>query len=329
MNGSAKKATETIATVVIYLPSEHTGGEVNLKLGNLEKTLRTEDAGEFETTYLAWYADVHHIVKPLLTGYRSALIYHLTLPSSALRYIRPSSVLSDPAKDLIEAMANWRTATIHMSGKLKRLTYMLDQVFSEIGDISLSSLTGRDKLRVQYLSDAAKVHGFCLFLAHFEHSRHGACDTGEYDDEETQIHDFFDDYSSMWQLSTLYTLEGSKLGAGFPLSEDDFIADVDFDYEEPDDEDYEDHYQCASTTHYFRRNCVLLLPREERREFLSRGDCVAADEWAKLVLIELKGSTSGISEPAICELNEISALATGILVLLFVSTNRRVLTLYI
>ena len=159
----------------------------------------------------------------------------------------------------------------YKSSKPKRLTYMLDQVFSEMEDISLASLSGRDQLRVRNLSDAAESHGVCVYLAHFEHSRYGECDPGEddeYENADNQVHDFYDDYTSSWRLSTLYTLEGAKLGGGFPLSEDDFIADVASEFEEPDEEDYQGwgyDDKSVSTTHFFPTKLRSLAASEGKK----------------------------------------------------------------
>ena len=112
MNGSAEQASETIATVAISLPSEYTGGETHFNLRDLQKIFRTEDASEFETTYFAWYADVYHVAKQLVSGYRLSLLYHIKLAGSTIISCRPSTVLSDPEKDLSKAMAEWQTATI-------------------------------------------------------------------------------------------------------------------------------------------------------------------------------------------------------------------------
>ena len=42
-------------TLVICLPSEHTGGAVRLKHKQKEKTYETAALSGFNTTYIAWY----------------------------------------------------------------------------------------------------------------------------------------------------------------------------------------------------------------------------------------------------------------------------------
>ena len=46
-------------TLVICLPSEHTGGAVRLKHNQKEKTYATAETSEFNTAYIAWW--VHRV----------------------------------------------------------------------------------------------------------------------------------------------------------------------------------------------------------------------------------------------------------------------------
>jgi hypothetical protein len=49
-------------TLVVCLPSKHTGGAVCLQHGEQNMRLSTEESSEFDAFYLAWYADVTHEV---------------------------------------------------------------------------------------------------------------------------------------------------------------------------------------------------------------------------------------------------------------------------
>jgi hypothetical protein len=62
------------ATLVIFLPSTHTGGAVRLQQGQNTLTLSTEKTAAFDCLYQTWYADVTYEV--------SVLVYH-TLTRSA------------------------------------------------------------------------------------------------------------------------------------------------------------------------------------------------------------------------------------------------------
>jgi hypothetical protein len=53
-------------TLVICLPSEHTGGAVCLQHGKDSLDLSTAETSAYDSYYLAWYADVTHEVSYLL-----------------------------------------------------------------------------------------------------------------------------------------------------------------------------------------------------------------------------------------------------------------------
>jgi hypothetical protein len=64
-------------TLVICLPSAHTGGEVHLLHGGKEVALSTAPDSFSGLSALAWYSDVQHETKPVASGYRLVLTYNL------------------------------------------------------------------------------------------------------------------------------------------------------------------------------------------------------------------------------------------------------------
>ena len=66
------------ATLVVCLPSRHTGGMLVVR--HEDQTKKIDFGGEqseFETQYAAFYADCQHEVKPVTAGYRICLVYNL------------------------------------------------------------------------------------------------------------------------------------------------------------------------------------------------------------------------------------------------------------
>jgi len=68
-----------ISTLVVLLPSAHTGREFVVEHQGETRILRRSDR---QLTFIAFYADRHHRVRPSKTGFRIALTYHLTLNGS-------------------------------------------------------------------------------------------------------------------------------------------------------------------------------------------------------------------------------------------------------
>ncbi|KAF2726707.1 hypothetical protein EJ04DRAFT_392505, partial [Polyplosphaeria fusca] len=73
----SEKTKGMFGTLVVCLPSEHSGGEVRLVQGNKEEVLRTAPFSQHGLSCLAWYSDVQHEIDPILSGYRLVLTYNL------------------------------------------------------------------------------------------------------------------------------------------------------------------------------------------------------------------------------------------------------------
>lgn len=74
---STEKAPGMFFTLVIALPSEHTGGDVIVQHGDDIHTLQTQGLYDFGYSYLAWYADVNQSVSKVETWYLLVLTYNL------------------------------------------------------------------------------------------------------------------------------------------------------------------------------------------------------------------------------------------------------------
>lgn len=296
-----------IATMIISLPSEHVGGDVALSLGNQKQTLRTEAGSEFETRYLAWYADVNHAVKPVMSGHRLVLTYNLIRRDASTKPIPTPSALYDTAKNIQSAISRWSLACGDQC-RDSRLLYMLEHEYSE-ANFGLANLKGKDQLRARYLTEAAKVNDVCVYLAHFEHTRSGGCDDSG-DDYDT--HAIIDEVDSDWKIRTLFTPDGAAIASELELNEEEFLGEVAFP-DEPDDEEYEGWTgnEGANTTHFYRRSCIVMFPRRERRELISAAESVAIDKWSQIVLEESETDVGEEAELISNELEQISAKAAG------------------
>src|SRR5665213_1148868 len=74
----SEKEKGMFGTLVIGLPSKHTGGELVVSFGGEEEMVDfSEDSGNYKIDYAAFYADCDHEVKPLTSGYRICLVYNL------------------------------------------------------------------------------------------------------------------------------------------------------------------------------------------------------------------------------------------------------------
>ena len=299
-----------IATMVISLPSEHTGGDVVLSLNNQKMTLQTQDAGEFMTKYIAWYADVNHAVQPVVSGHRLVLTYNLIREGPDRTTAPPPSVLFDPTRNLELAIKQWQIET-QRSG---HLIHMLEHQYSE-ANFGLHSLKGHDQARATHLCQAANKHDVCVYFAHFKHTVSGGVDEDDDDSygyrNDVEIHDIVDECDSDWTLTTLFTTEGCKIAEGLDMNPEDFIEEERLEEEGPDYEDFEGWTgnEGANTTHYYHRSCIVMFPKEWRHEVLRTAASRALEEWAKLAFHDLNQAKGSPSTSLVAELTAISEQA--------------------
>ena len=70
----SEKDDAMVGTLVVSLPSAHTGGELVIDHGGESDTYR---ASKEELTFVAFYADCRHEVTPVRSGYRVTLTFNL------------------------------------------------------------------------------------------------------------------------------------------------------------------------------------------------------------------------------------------------------------
>ncbi|KAF2651460.1 hypothetical protein K491DRAFT_729174 [Lophiostoma macrostomum CBS 122681] len=81
----SEKTPGMFGTLVICLPSEHSGGEVHLIHGKEQRILQTETNSAFDLSALAWYSDVQHEVRRVTYGFRLVLTYNLVQDNTVPR----------------------------------------------------------------------------------------------------------------------------------------------------------------------------------------------------------------------------------------------------
>jgi len=77
-----EKEKGMFATLIVQLPSRHTGGELIVSHGGNTVTCdfgQSSGKSPFSCFFAAHYADVEHEVTPITSGYRLALVYSLVL----------------------------------------------------------------------------------------------------------------------------------------------------------------------------------------------------------------------------------------------------------
>lgn len=159
----SEKHDDMVATLVVSLPSAHTGGELVI---DDDGTFKRYAGSREDLVLVAFYADRRHEVKPVRSGTRVTLTFNLLLEQSPSS--RPQGP-ADQAKSLVQAhfatptkASSWDTPAIP-----ERLVLLLDHEYSQ-RSLDAKRLKGKDAERVALLSAAASAAGCEWALAQCE-----------------------------------------------------------------------------------------------------------------------------------------------------------------
>lgn len=161
----SEKHDSMVGTLVVSLPSHHTGGE--LVIEHVGRRI-TYQASRERLTFAAFYADCRHEVKPVTSGYRITLTMNLLAER-----VRPAAETDEgPTADLAHCLTEHFTRPAeqrYVYGRSKatppnRLVYLLDHEYTQRG-LGWNGLKGADATRATLLRQAAGQAGCEAVLA--------------------------------------------------------------------------------------------------------------------------------------------------------------------
>lgn len=145
----------------IFLPSLHTGGDVECALGESSKSFPTAPFSEFDMSYLASYSDVEQRSQPLYTGTRLQLNYHISV--TGYEGLESANNLAGYAQDFENELSTWKR--LRESGDApETLAYVLNDEYSK-EYLQFNKLTTVDQLKAEYLQERCKRQGVRPFLS--------------------------------------------------------------------------------------------------------------------------------------------------------------------
>jgi 2OG-Fe(II) oxygenase superfamily len=157
----SEKDNAMVGTLVVSLPSAHTGGELVVGHAGESKAYR---ASKEDLTFVAFYADCRHEVTPVRSGYRVTLTFNLLCGNEAPRHA--AGPVTELAHCLTEHFATRATPRYggRDPGPPKRLVYLLDHEYTQRG-LDWNRLKGADAGRAALLRAAAEQAGCQAVLA--------------------------------------------------------------------------------------------------------------------------------------------------------------------
>ena len=295
----SEKDEAMVGTLVVSLPSAHAGGELIVEHGGESVTYRTSKQ---DLSFVAFYADCRHEVKPVTSGYRVTLTFNLLADGEA------DAQGSGPAADLARCLTeHFATPATPRYGRTdldppNRLVYLLDHEYTQRG-LSWNRLKGADAERAALLRAAAERAGCEAVLAlaevketwdawpsdedpwdDYDYEEENEDDEEDYDDayrdrggnhDDYQLNDLVDDEITLgW-----WTSPDGAGGEPISLYVPDFqvCASTPSANLTPYQSEYEGYMGNYGNTldRWYRRAAVVVWPRE--RAFAARAE--AGSQW--------------------------------------------------
>ncbi|KAG8526058.1 uncharacterized protein KY384_000820 [Bacidia gigantensis] len=252
------KDTEKIpgmfATLVICLPSQHTGGAVRLRHGQKSLQFATSERSAFDATFIAWYNDVTHEIEPVQGGRRWVLTYNLIKINHQID--QSASMLDAQIQQTESVLRQWSS----LDDAPQALVYALEHNYTNRG-LTLAGLKGADYHRARHMTQSCALHGdFFTLLANLE--MHVTDMNGE-DCEETQ---------SEYLLPHIVDVNGNNLSVhrSFRIPDSLFLDLPAYKDRDPDVQHGGNYTgnQYAEIEQYFKDSVMIIVPARFIARFL-------------------------------------------------------------
>jgi hypothetical protein len=311
----SEKADAMVGSLVVGLPSTFSGGALEVRHGGETATYR---GSKKAFSFVAFYSDCRHQVKPVTSGYRVVLTYNLLLGRG--RAARPTA----PDAELTGGLARCLDEHFRPPGAPDRLVYLLDHEYTPRG-LDWSRLKGMDVRQVELLGAAAEEAGCEVVLAladvhetwnasepHISRSWYGRSRYGGWDYEGEDDDDFdnfggdrANDYDLEELIDSEITLDswvdalgGRLANVGLAVGDDEVCGTTVSGDLDPYQSEYEGYMGNWGNTldRWYHRGAVVLWPHT--RAFAVRAE--ASPSWAldSLTTRTRKGDVRGAREAA-------------------------------
>lgn len=159
----SEKIDGMLGTLVVLLPSFFEGGALVINQHGDQRIFTAPKELMRELTFMAFYSDCIHEVKPVTSGYRVALTYNLVFESAS------EAIAPQFNEDLTAELGRYffdpsKANTGAEGGRPPWLVYLFDHEYSERG-LSWNGLKGVDRLRAGELLGSAETLGLTAHLA--------------------------------------------------------------------------------------------------------------------------------------------------------------------
>ncbi|MEO6832942.1 MAG: 2OG-Fe(II) oxygenase [Chitinophagaceae bacterium] len=172
-----EKEKGMFGTMVLDLPAHYSGGELLVSFEGVTETLSfAKNAGDYQLSCVAFYADCEHEVRPVTSGHRVSLVYNL-VQAVTTKKLTPATIgiHVDTLKDLLKAHQEQED--------LAPAIILLGHQYTPAG-FSEDALKLNDRLKAEALLQAAKSAGYYAKMCLVTSFVLGAADSDGWDDDD-------------------------------------------------------------------------------------------------------------------------------------------------
>ena len=292
----SEKEKGMFGTLVVGLPSNHSGGELLVNFDGRTETIDfSEPASNYQVPFAAFYADCEHEIKPIKKGYRICLVYNL-VQTTKTKSISLAQV-GEKDKVLVKHLKTWSKSPDNLPG-----VYLLDHQYTET-NFSMESLKLHDIPRAIAFFNAAELANCYASLVLVTRHQSGSLEgvgygyRGYYDDDEEDLSsgtmgEIFEDET--------YVSEIENQGKGAPslglinIELEDIISKKSFEEGEDDpiEKEAEGYTGNAGMTldYWYHYGAIMFWPKDKHADLLMSRPKDVKLQWLKYYLKNDEGN---------------------------------------
>lgn len=291
----SEKLEGMVATLVLVLPCEHSGGALVIEHQGTQKRFSTTQPKQDKITAFAFYADCQHEIKPVTSGYRVSLTYNLVLEGA-------NTAANNIDQDAPQIKAMCSALNAHFTEMQQRnetrpswrgpnppkWVYLLDHQYTQAG-LSWHYLKDRDRTRADALKMIADQMDYEIFLAQADIQESWQCEDDYYDqprwrrgrhywnddDDENEDagatgYELIELIESQVELKNWCTTSGETFdGSGIAVDSGELFWTKAVDEYEPFESDYEGYMGNYGNTldRWYHRAAIILWRKEDHYAF--------------------------------------------------------------
>ena len=246
-----EKGDGMVATLVISLPVAGTGGEIVIRHQGHEKVIDMTTDNPSELSWVTFFADCEHEIRPVSSGYRICLVYNLM--------VKPGKSIPTPPPDyitMVKPVVQELKSIACATSKGNKLVWILEHDYTEAG-LSYDTLKNKDAAVGGLLLEAAKKSDYVISTALLEVQD----SYNEYDDYYGPSEQHIETTAELSELKAVQ--KSDVVPKKLHLDQGEMMPSGDYTLGFADEEDYDDPMGNAGATvdRFYHRAALVFWPR--------------------------------------------------------------------